>query len=71
MLDWMTTVGLPVTFGELGITDTSKEHLMPAAEAAAAENDTLHNLPFEVTPESVYSAMLAADAYGRAFLADK
>ena len=68
ILDWMTAVGLPVTFEELGITDTSREHLMPAAEAACAENDTMHNMPFEVTPESVYNAMLAADAYGRAAL---
>ena len=68
LLDWMTAVGLPVTFAELGITDTSRDHLMPAAEAACAENDTMHNMPFEVTPESVYHAMLAADAYGRAAL---
>ena len=65
MLDWMIEIGLPVTFRELGITDTSKEHLMPAAEAACADNDTIHNLPFEVTPEKVYQALLAADMYGR------
>ena len=68
ILDWMTAVGLPVTFEELGITDTSREHLMPVAEAACAADDTLHNMPFEVTPEIVYNAMLAADAYGRAAL---
>ena len=68
MLDWMIAVGLPVTFKELGITDTGREHLMPAAEAACADNDTLHNLPFEVNAEMVYNAMLAADAYGRAAL---
>ena len=70
ILDWMTAVGLPVTLGELGITDLSREHLMPVAEAACAEDDTLHNLPLEVTPEIVYNAMLAADAYGRAALAE-
>ncbi len=70
ILGWMTSVGLPVTFAELGITDTSREHLMPVAEAACADNDTLHNMPFEVTAESVYNAMLAADAYGREALAE-
>ncbi|MBR2187787.1 MAG: glycerol dehydrogenase [Eubacterium sp.] len=65
ILEWMISVGLPVTFAELGITDTSREHLMPVAEAACAEDDTLHNMPFTVTPEKVYQAMLAADAYGR------
>lgn len=65
ILDWMTDIGLPVTFEELGITDTSREHLMPVAVAACAENDTIHNLPFEVDPEKVYNAMLAADRFGR------
>ena len=69
LLKWMVDVGLPVTFAELGITDTSREHLMPVAEAACAENDTLHNMPFEVTPETVYAAMLAADQFGRKALA--
>lgn len=45
-----------------------REHLMPVSEAACAENDTLHNMPCEVTPEIVYNALLAADAYGRAAL---
>lgn len=70
MLDWMINVDLPVTFAQLGITDTSKEHLMPVAQAACAENDTLHNMPFEVNAEMVYNAMLAADAYGRAALGE-
>ncbi len=70
ILAWMTSVGLPVTFAELGITDISREHLMPVAEAACADNDTLHNMPFEVTAESVYNAMIAADAYGREALAE-
>lgn len=71
ILDWMIAVGLPVTLEELGVTDTSREHLMLVAEAACADNDTLHNMPFEVTPESVYNALLAADAYGRAALSNQ
>lgn len=65
MLDWMIAVGLPVTFAELGVTDTSREHLMPVADAACAPTDTLHNMPFKVDAEMVYNAMIAADAYGR------
>lgn len=68
ILDWMIAVGLPVTLEQLGITDISREHLMPVAEAACAENDTLRNMPLEVSPEIAYHAMLAADAYGRAAL---
>lgn len=68
LIDWMVSIGLPVTLDELGITDHSREHLMPAAELACADNDTLHNLPVEVDPEKVYNAMLAANAYGKAYL---
>ena len=32
---------------------------------AASPDDTLGNEPFEVTPEKVYAAMVAADALGR------
>lgn len=63
ILNWMIEIGLPVTLEELGVTDTSREHLMPVAE-----NDTLRNMPFEVNPEMVYHAILAADAFGRAAL---
>ena len=45
----------------------TKEKIMAVAEAACAETDTLHNMPFEVTPEKVYAAIMAADAYGRYF----
>ncbi|MGN1189280.1 MAG: glycerol dehydrogenase, partial [Candidatus Ornithospirochaeta sp.] len=62
-------VGLPVTFEELGIKDVTDEELRMVAEAACAENDTIHNLPFEVTVDSVVSALKAADAYGRFYKA--
>ena len=62
-------VGLPVTFEELGIKGVTDEELRKVAEAACAENDTIHNLPFEVTVDSVVSALKAADAYGRFYKA--
>lgn len=65
ILGWMVAIGLPVTFKELGISDTSYEHLLPAAESACAEDDTLHNLPVPVDPDKVVSAMLTADAFGK------
>ena len=43
---------------------------MAVATAAYAESDTLHNIPFEVTPEKVCVALKAADAYGRYFLGE-
>ena len=68
IIDWCIELGLPVTLKELGITEVTDEKLMAVATAACAENDTLHNMPFEVTPETVCAAIKAADAYGRYFL---
>ena len=61
-------VGLPVTLKQLGLEVVTDEKIMAVAEAACAENDTLHNMPFEVTPATVAAAIKAADAYGRYFL---
>ena len=38
-----------------------KNELYKAAEAACAEDDTMKNMPFEVTAGDVLSAMKAAD----------
>ncbi len=65
ILDFCVTVGLPVTLKQLGITDPTPEKILAVAKAACAENDTLHNMPFEVTPELVASAIFAADGFGR------
>ena len=58
-------VGLPTTFAELGMARPDKDLLMEAAVRACSPDDTLVNMPFEVTPEMVYAAMVGADALGR------
>ena len=67
---WCIEVGLPVTLEELGAGKVTDEQLMEVAKAACAEGDTLHNMPFTVTPESVFAAIKAADAYGRYYLGE-
>ena len=57
-------VGLPTTFAELGMARPDKDLLMEAAVRACSPDDTLVNMPFEVTPEMVYAAMVGADALG-------
>lgn len=61
-------VGLPVTLEELGIKEVTPEKIMAVANASCAEGETIYNMPFEITVESVYSAILAADAVGRYYL---
>ena len=65
---WCIEVGLPVTLAELGAENVTDDQLMEVAKTACAETDTLHNMPFEVTPETVFAAIKAADAYGRYYL---
>ena len=57
-------VGLPTTLKDLGIEKVDNEKIMEVAKLACAEGDTIHNMPFTVTPETVYAAILGADALG-------
>jgi glycerol dehydrogenase len=68
IIGFCVTVGLPVTLKQLGLENPTREKILSVAKAACAENDTLHNLPFEVTPELVADAIFAADAYGQQVL---
>lgn len=70
IIDWCIELGLPVTLKQLGMNEVTDEKIMAVANAACAPTDTLHNMPFEVTPEKVYAAIKAADAYGKYFLGE-
>lgn len=68
VLEFCQAVGLPTTLEELGIEEVKQEEIMEVAKLAAAEGDTLGNMPFEVSAEDVYAAIMAADAFGRCFM---
>jgi glycerol dehydrogenase len=61
-------VGLPVTLDQLGLGGLAGEPLERIAARATAQGETIHNEPFEVTPDQVADAILAADAIGRRWL---
>jgi len=65
VINFCKSVGLPTTLAQLGVKDPTKEKLMPVAQAACAPGETIHNMPFAVTPEAVCSAMLVADKLGQ------
>jgi len=71
IIEFCIEVGLPVTMKELGVAELTDEKCMAVAELACADNDTLHNMPFEVTPASVAAAIKAADALGHYYLCDE
>lgn len=59
------------TGAAMALAELCFDTLMEVAKAACAEGDTLHNMPFTVTPESVFVAIKAADAYGRYYLGEE
>ena len=67
VLGFATQVGLPVTLAQIGLTDLPRDLLDQIAHRATAKGETIHNEPFEVRPDMVADAILAADALGRAW----
>ena len=60
-------VGLPVTLAEIGLDAFSRANAMAVATRALAKGESAHNEPFPVTVDRLADAILAADAYGKAF----
>jgi glycerol dehydrogenase len=70
VLRFSSGVGLPITLAEIGLHDLPRHRLDPIAIRATAPGETIHNEPFEVTPDMVADAILAADAIGRVWQRD-
>jgi len=67
VLGFSTEVGLPITLAEIGLSGLTEELLAQIARRSTAPGETIHNEPFEVAPDMVADAILAADALGRAW----
>ncbi|WP_127959209.1 glycerol dehydrogenase [Serratia microhaemolytica] len=68
VLDFCHKVGLPITLGQMGISGDLDEKIGRVAVASCAEGETIHNMPFKVTPDLVKAAILTADKLGTAWL---
>jgi glycerol dehydrogenase-like iron-containing ADH family enzyme len=58
---------LPITLADVGLPELSRDLLDQIATRATAAGETIHNEPFDVTPDMVADAILSADAIGRAW----
>ncbi|TVP93792.1 MAG: glycerol dehydrogenase [Acholeplasmatales bacterium] len=67
VLRFCERVGLPITLKELNIEGATEEDLMRVAKAATIDTETIHNMPFVVTKEAVYKALIEADRLGTEF----
>ena len=65
VVDFCKSLGLPTTLAELGMGNVSKERLYEVAKASTAEGETIHNMPFKVTADDVFAAILVADELGK------
>lgn len=66
-LGFCRDVGLPVCFADMGYAEVEPSALRQVAETVCAPSSTVHAMPFPVTAQSLYDALLRADAEGRAF----
>lgn len=57
-------VGLPTTFGDLGLVNPTSEQLMLVAEKACLPGEGIHHEAGQIIPHQVMEAMLAANAIG-------
>lgn len=64
IIGYLKTVGLPTSLKDLGVEDATDEKIMAVAEAACAPGETIHNMPFPVTPDDVFAAIRVADSLG-------
>ncbi|MCB1777169.1 MAG: glycerol dehydrogenase [Candidatus Competibacteraceae bacterium] len=58
------SVGLPTTLAQLDAGDVTEEQLREVAKAASVEGETIHNMPFKVTADDVYAAIVTANKLG-------
>ena len=76
VLDFCTTVGLPVCLRDL-MTDVktgkvlrdslTDEELRAVAEKTCIPEESIHNMPFPVTPDMIVAAIKTADRLGREY----
>tara|TARA_R110001583_G_scaffold22238_3_gene83579 strand:+ start:21469 stop:22551 length:1083 start_codon:yes stop_codon:yes gene_type:complete len=64
LLTFCKSVGLPTNLYQMGVKELNLDKLLEVAKASCAEGETIFNMPFEVTPESVLSAILTAHKLG-------
>ena len=59
------SVGLPTTLSDLDLEGVTDADLLKVGEKACARGESMHNEPFESSPEIIADVIRAADALGR------
>ncbi|WP_071392778.1 glycerol dehydrogenase [Bacillus tuaregi] len=64
VLDFCLAVGLPVCLSDIGVDSITQEELMEVARKSCIPEESVHSMPFPVTPEAVAAAIITADKLG-------
>lgn len=67
VLDFCISLGLPVCLEDIGVDKITDEELIEVAEKACIPEESMHSMPFPVTPDMVIAAILTADSIGRKY----
>jgi glycerol dehydrogenase len=67
VLAFSSSVGLPLTFADIGVDNPAPDLLDQIARRSTATGETIHNEPFPVSGKSVVDALRAANAAGEQF----
>ena len=67
VLGFCKSVGLPMCLADIGVTEISAEELKAVAEKTCIPEESVHSMPFPVTPDMVAAAIVTADKIGAAF----
>lgn len=67
VLGFCKSVGLPMCLADIGVTEITAEELKAVAEKTCIPEESVHSMPFPVTPDMVAAAIVTADKIGAAY----
>jgi len=67
VLGFCKAVGLPMCLADIGVTEITAEELQAVAEKTCIPEESVHSMPFPVTPDMVAAAIVTADKIGAAY----
>ena len=67
VMDFMASIGLPLTLADLGVESITYEEALEVAKIASIPEESIHSMPFPIVEEEVANAIIVADRIGQAY----
>ena len=67
VLNFCLAVGLPVCLADIGVNSITQAELKAVAEKTCIPEESVHAMPFDVTPDMVMAAIITADKIGQEY----